>query len=260
MRAFAASVILFLLASLCAASQGLTITSKVSDDEGKTSIRTSYLSDDGVRTPAGNFDFIFDTKSGNLTTIDHGKKTYYITTQKDFEAISERIREAMNSPEVKRMHEQMNSMPPEQRKQIEASMRSMFTVDVQKLGTSRTIAGYKCDNWMVTVGPSKSEECVTTAIKLPAHAWDMYKAAFDSLKTMRSAIGPMAGDASSMQEQLKKIKGLPLATKTTVSIMGQSRTNTNEVTDIKNGAIPASAFEVPAGYTKVDNPMLKMGR
>ena len=29
------------------------------------------------------------------------------------------------------------------------------------------------------------------------------------------------------------------------------------IVDFKSGAIPASAWQVPAGYTKIDNPMLR---
>ena len=39
--------------------------------------------------------------------------------------------------------------------------------------------------------------------------------------------------------------------------MGRRSVVTTEVTTIKYGAIPASAFEIPAGYSKVDNPMMK---
>ena len=32
------------------------------------------------------------------------------------------------------------------------------------------------------------------------------------------------------------------------------------VVEIRRGPVPASAWQVPAGYTKVDNPMTKGGR
>lgn len=39
--------------------------------------------------------------------------------------------------------------------------------------------------------------------------------------------------------------------------MGHKSVVASEVTEVKRGPIPASAWEIPAGYTKVDNPMLK---
>jgi hypothetical protein len=37
--------------------------------------------------------------------------------------------------------------------------------------------------------------------------------------------------------------------------MGQKTSQSTEVTDIKRGEIPASAWQVPAGYKKVENPL-----
>ena len=104
---------------------------------------------------------------------------------------------------------------------------------------------------------SKTEQCVTNELKFPPQAWEMYRKLADSMKSMMAAMGPMGANMDSMQEQFKKMKGFPLASKTTTSVMGRTTVTTNEVTDIKNGAIPATAFEVPAGYTKVENPMTK---
>ena len=39
--------------------------------------------------------------------------------------------------------------------------------------------------------------------------------------------------------------------------MGRPTTTTTEVVEIRRGPVPASAWQVPAGYTKVDNPMTK---
>jgi len=168
------------------------------------------------------------------------------------------VKEQMNSPEVKQAQEQMKNLPPDVQKRMEAAMGGMFSVDVQKTGTSRTIAGYKCDNWTVTIGQfSRSEQCVTGELKFPAQSWERYRAYADSLKTMMSAMGPMAKSAETMHEQLKKIKGFPLANTTTSSVMGHKSVSTSEVTAIKQGPIPASAWEIPAGYKKVDNPMMK---
>ena len=137
-------------------------------------------------------------------------------------------------------------------------MGGMFKVDVQKVGTSRTIAGYHCDNWTVSIGQfSKSEECVTTAVKLPEQAWEGYKSYYDSMKSMMAAMGPMAKGMESMGEQLRKMKGLPLATTSTTDIMGRKSVTTSEVTAINRGPIPASAWAIPSGYTKVENPMMK---
>lgn len=237
----------------------LTILSKVTRDGGSPETSANYISSDHVRMSQGDGkEMILDLESGDITVLDASKKTYYVITRQDMESMSAKIKEQMNSPEMKKAQEQMNSLPPEQRAKMEAMMGGMFAVTVEKSGTSRKIAGYDCDNWTVSIGQfSKSEECLTTQVKYPAAAWDAYKGFADTMKTMMAAMGPMASSATKMQEQFKKMKGLPLASTTTTNVMGHKSVIAKEVTAVKYGPIPASAFDIPAGYTKVDNPMLK---
>jgi hypothetical protein len=245
-------------ASICAAAQGLTIVSKETRDDGTTETTTSYISEDHVRWSSGDAEVIIDGKAGSMTTLDSKKKQYYVTTQKDIEAMAAMMKEKMNSPEMKRAQEAMKNLPPEQREKMQSMMGSMFTVNVEKAGGSRTIAGYRCDNWVVSIGKmSRTEECVTNDLKFPPQAWEMYRKLADSMKSMMASMRPMGANIDSMQEQFKKMKGFPLASKTTTSVMGRTTVTTNEVTDVKNGAIPATAFDVPAGYTRVENPMTK---
>ena len=245
--------------ALSAIADDLTIVSKVTHDGGSPQIMTNYISSDHVRMsqPDGN-EAIFDLKGGQMIMMDGKKKTYYVVTRKDMDAMAAMMQERLNSPEVKKAQEQMKNLPPDAQKTMESAMAGMFAVDVKKTGTSRTIAGYKCENWNVTIGQfSKSEECFTNDLKFPVQAWDMYRSYADSMKSMMGALGPMARSMTTRQEQLKKLKGFPLAKTTTTSVMGRRSVSTSEVTSIKQGSIPASAWEIPADYAKVDNPMMK---
>ena len=252
-----ASIVLSIAVS--AMADDLTIVSKMTHDGGSAEIRTSYISSDHVRMsqPDGN-ESIIDLKGGQMIVMDGKKKTYYVVTRKDMDAMAARMQEQMNSPEMKKAQERMKNLPPDTQKTMESAMAGMFAVDVKKSGTSRTIAGYKCENWNVTIGQfSKSEECFTNELKFPVQAWDMYRSYADSMKSMMGAFGPMARNMTTMQEQLKKLKGFPLAKTTTTSLMGRRSVITSEVTSIQHGAIPASAWQIPDGYEKVDNPMMK---
>lgn len=93
--------------------------------------------------------------------------------------------------------------------------------------------------------------------KFPPQAWDMYRGFADNMTSVMAAFGPMAKSAGKMQEQFEKMKGYPLANTTTTEIRGHKSVITSEVTEIKHDPIPASAWEVPSGYAKIDNPMLK---
>jgi hypothetical protein len=132
---------------------------------------------------------------------------------------------------------------------------------VQKTGATRKIAGYTCEIWTVALGQiSKTEQCLSTELPLPAQAWDTYRDFANSMMSMMSAMGPLAKGFSEMQEKMKDMKGYPLAVTTTTTMMGRPTTTVTEVVEIKRGPVPASAWQVPAGYTKVDNPMTKGGR
>lgn len=254
------SLTILAAASIAAASDGVTITSKVTKD-GATSTATSYITEDHARwsTPEGVV--IMDPKAGTMTIVNDTKKTYSVITKADIDAVEAKMKEQMNSPEMQKAQEAMKNMPPEQRARMESMMGGMFAVDVQKIGTSRKVAGYTCEDWSVKIGQmSTTEECVTSEVKFPLQTWEMFRSWSDSMKSMIAAMGPMAKGMSNMQEQMKKIKGFPVATKTTTNIMGHSSSTSTEVTEIKNGPIPATAWDIPAGYTKTDSPMANLNK
>lgn len=249
---------LVLSTALPAIAEDLTIVSKVTHDGGPAETTTSYVASDHVRmSRGGGGEMIVDLKSGQMTVLDGKKKNYYVITRQDMDALAARMREQMNSPEMKEAQEQMKNLPPEIQKTME-SMGGILAVDVQKTGTTRTIAGYKCDNWTITMGRlSRTEECLTNELNFPAQSWDTYRKYADSMKSMMAPMGPMAKGLATMQDQFKKLKGFPLANTTTTNVMGRKSVSSSEVTAIRQGSIPSSAWEVPAGYTKVDNPMMK---
>ena len=230
----------------------LTITSKVTKDGGAPATAMSYISPDRIRmSQAEGNEIMVNFATGDMTMIDGKKKQYWVMTKADWDAIAAKMKDAMNSPEMK-------NMPPEVQEKMQAMMGGMMTVKVEKTGASHTVAGFKCEEYNISIGTfSKSTECVTQDVKLPIEAWSRYKEFADRLKTMMMAMGPMAKNLGAMQEELKKVKGYPVSSTTTVSIMGHTSTSTNELQSIKEGTIPASAWEIPAGYTKVDSPAKK---
>ena len=260
MRALAISfAIILLTVSICAASQGLTIVSKMTRDDGTTSTTTNYIAEDHARwSGGGEGDMILDAKAGEMIMINNGKKTYSVITKKDIEAMAAMIQERMNSPEMRRAQEAMKNLPPEQRQRMEAAMGSSMTMNVEKIGTTHTIAGYKCEDWVVSMGQmTKTVQCVSTDVKFPLQAWAMFRDLSDSMKTLMGAMGPMKTNTDTVIEQMKKMKGIPLSSKTTVTVMGRTSVSSTEVTDIKNGSIPDSAWQIPAGYTRVESPMAR---
>ncbi len=248
---------LVLCSAVAASAQDLTITSKMTEDGGKPEIAKSYVSSDHVRMsePRGN-DVIFDLKSGDMTVLDGTKKTYYVITQKDIDEMIEAVKERMNSPEMKQAQEQMKNLPPDLQKRMQSMMGAAMQTEVKKTGTTRTVAGYRCENWTITIGQvSQMEQCVTTELKFPAAAWDRFKSFNDRMRSMSAAMGPMASGMDKMREELEKVKGFPIARTQTTTVMGHKSTSTSEVTEVSHGPIPASAWTVPGDYKRVESPM-----
>ena len=161
---------------------------------------------------------------------------------------------------MKAAQERMKSLPPEMQQKMGALMGGLAgEVNVQKTGETRRIAGYSCEVWAVSIGEmSKTEQCMTTELPLPLQTWDRYKEFSENMKSAMASMGPAGQGMAKMGEKFREMKGLPLATTTTLKLMGHASVSSSEVTEVKKGAIPASAWQIPADYAKVEAPMLKM--
>jgi hypothetical protein len=232
--------------AISALGDDVTMTSKITLADGTTSTAVSYLSKDRVLMAHGNGqESMIEAATGQMTSIDTKKKTYYVTTREDLERIIAMMQTQMNSPEMKRAQRGMSA----------DSDADMFSFNVRKTGASRKIAGLNCEVWSVTVGEvSNTEECMTNDLAFPPQIWEMYR---KYSAQMSSGLASMAASGAKMQAKMRDIKGYPLSTRTTLNIMGHKTVVGTEVTDIRHGSIPSSAWAIPAGYTKVDNPMLK---
>jgi hypothetical protein len=264
MRILTHSLAVFTLAlAVPAAADDLTIVFKVTHGNDAPMMATSYLSSDHARIITGDgHEFIADLKNGDVTVIDGRKRQYFVVTRQDMDQLQARMQQQMNSPEMQRAQEQMKNLPPEVQKKMQAMMGGLASaMTVEKTGPTRKIAGYNCETWTIAVGGvSKNVECVTTELPLPAEAWQAYQDMATRTRNMTAALGPMAKGISDMQQKMKDMKGFPLSSTATTSVLGHSTTTTTEAVEVKRGAVPASAWQVPAGYTKVDSPMAKAGR
>ena len=237
--------------SAAAFAEDLTIVSKVTSGDKPAETRTSWISNDHMRVqnPDGG-EFMTDYASGNITIMDGRKKEYFVMTRQEIEAAS-----AQMQAQMKEMEAKMQSLPPEVREKMAGAMGGFSqAVDVKKGTGGRTVAGYSCENWIVSVGTMvKNEQCITTQIEFPMPAYDAMKSFSAGF-----ASNPMAKSMGQMYEKFKQMKGFPIYSSSTASILGKTTTTVTEVAEVKKGPIPASTWEIPAGYKKVDSPMAKM--
>ncbi len=213
---------------------------------GKTGSSTAYYSAERMRTTDGAGDTIIEYGPGRIVTIDHKRKEYSEITMAEMEAALAKM--------SAQMQQQMAALPPEMRKLMGDTAAS---VTVTK-GGMRKVAGYDCQDYTLALGTSNTTKlCASTAVAPPAAKVDYRK--YASLAGM--ANNPMFKSFAKLADEMKKIQGFTLAESTSLKMMGMSVQSSREATEVKKGAIAASAFDLAAiapGYKKVAHPITKM--
>ena len=124
----------------------------------------------------------------------------------------------------------------------------MSDVTVQKGGSPRTIAGYSCEQYLLNMGDALSFDIwAAPDLQAPIQYYDANKLRY-------AAMGPMGQRFEKMYDEMKKVQGLPLAMGINIKMMGMKTDTLSEATEVRKGPIPASAFEIPAGYKKKNSP------
>lgn len=208
-----------------AAAEDLTIISQVTTKKGAPTTSTQYVSSDKIRTSDGRIDTIIDVASGRMIQIDHKKKSYYETSLEDLRA---------HFAELEKMLEQTPML---------ANMFGRATeVQVREGSGSRTVAGYACRQYLVSMGDKfKFELWVAPDLEAPIQYHDAKKLTY-------AAMGPMGARFEKMYDAMKKIQGFPLWSKVETAIMGFDMEVVSEATEVREGPLPAGTFEPPAGY------------
>lgn len=220
-------------------AQDLTITFKSSDGTSAT----HYFSKDRVRMNGGRMDTMMEFASGKIVTIDNQKKEYSEMTLAE-------IDEAMKGMAAQ-MEQAMAQMPPQMRGQMAKMMGGAAEEVTMTKGGTRTIAGYSCQSYTVSMGASMTQEtCNTTALKPPFDPANFAK--------LTRATVPMTQGMEKFAKKLGEVQGIALLQHSTTSLKGRKAETTIEATEIKKDAIPADVFVLPAGYKRVESPLKKM--
>jgi hypothetical protein len=182
-----------------------------------------------------------------LYGLNTPEKTYWVMTFAELEAGMKKTRGKADE-KMAELQEKMKSMPEAQRKQMEGMMGMMSgkggKVEITPGADKKEICGYACTKNVVT---NNGKEMMTMWVAKGVKGFDALKKDWTELSKKMMAMNPVNG--SEMMEAFSKLEGYPLET----NVMGM----TNVVTKIENRSTPASAFEIPAGYKKVDSPMKK---
>jgi hypothetical protein len=162
------------------------------------------------------------------------------------------------------MKQQMAAMPPAMREKMEQMMGGVAGSVTVTRGGTRQVAGYTCQDYTVAMGQAMTTKiCATTALQFPAPNVDYRKFQSFAGSAATMANNPMFKGMAKMADEMKKIQGFTLAETAKMSMMGRSFDSSKEATEVKKGAVSASAFDVASiakGYKKVEHPMAKMAK
>jgi Domain of unknown function (DUF4412) len=208
----------------------LTIVSKTRFGE-KQGAQTVFLSAQRMKTSGGGNESIVEFESGTMTFLDDGKKSYYATSIQELDRYAA-AREAQARESGYNAEE----------------FGALREPSASKTGRARQIAGHPCDDWTIRMGDGLVFE-VCAARDLPARA-----EYFDARGASYAGMGPMGRHFRRMFEAMKKTGGYPLLLAMHVRLASMKQESSTEATDVKAGAIPASTFEIPAGYVKKKSP------
>jgi hypothetical protein len=140
---------------------------------------------------------------------------------------------------------QLESLPADQRKAIEEQM-GMFVpseetgepAEVVNTGERRVISGFSTTRYLVRKG---GKEIMILWVTGDVKNWRGMRADFAQFSKRMTSLSRITGGIS---EAYQNIEGFPVQTE-----MGGM---TNTVTKAEQRFIPASEFEVPAGYKKIE--------
>jgi hypothetical protein len=243
------------LATAPVLAEDLTVVFK-STGPGSSGTSTQYYSSERMRTHDGDQDTIFEYGTGKIVSIDHKKKQYSETTLAEIEA-------AMKAASAQ-MEQQMASIPPAMRERMQGMMGGMGGEVTVTKGETKQVAGFDTQEYVVKMGENMTMHLWnTTAVKPPVPMLELRKLASVTGPMATMAHNPMFQGASRLAEKMKEIQGFTLAEDTSIKMMGRGMETSREATEVKQGPIPASEFDVAAiaqGCKKVDSPLVQMGR
>lgn len=223
--------------------QSTTTSAGMMGQGGGTITGTEYYSQNAIRmNQSDGNDTIIRFDSEKLITIDNNKKTYTEMTFAQLEQMLNKLGEQLGA--------QMGGNPEQLKSMLKMMGITDTTFSITKVGPGETIAGYATDKYLIK-GPLEMEIMAATDLQIPSAYYDVLK--------MRMPSIPML-DLKQMFDEMKKIEGFPLKTVQSMNleIMKMEIKNTKEVTSIEKGAIPASTFEIPEGYTLVEAQLLNI--
>jgi Domain of unknown function (DUF4412) len=257
--AFIATGLMALSGGGAMAATVITLDQSVNGQPGR--LQVMYLDTDKLRMSSPENDMIYRGDQSKVWIVRPQDKAYIELTPEGMA----QMKAQMDQMQAQ-MQQRLASMPPEQRKQMEAMMASRGMgpnapatppqITYTKAGEPKKVGDYTCTPFKVTMnaGPT-SDFCMASLSDLGLTRDDLKS--FVGFGTFMSQMGgtgtqrsPMASlDFDSMKQQIG-FDGFPVETAFKAP---DGRHNVDTVLkSIQHQAPPPGTFEVPAGFTRQD--------
>jgi hypothetical protein len=219
--------------------------------------QTMLVQNGMMRTSGSSIGGVILTGS-SIIIIDEKRKQYREMTKEDMQKLAATAGDAMA-----KMRETMKKMTPEQRAMMEKMMGNRLpggigtsdkpdTWESKNLGTTEIVEGRKCQNWnLIRNGAPFEQLCVVPFSSLPGKE-DFQKV----FKEMAEAFGAIAKSVPGVDQSAKarmSIDGYAVRTRRYASD-GKFQPNETIMTKWVEESVPASMFEAPQGYSKMELP------
>ncbi|HEX2493029.1 MAG TPA: hypothetical protein VHK24_04580 [Steroidobacter sp.] len=220
-----------------------------------TTLITTHAQDGRMRVEAKPGDSVMIFKDDVIYNIDKKDKTYVAMDRELMKQMADQI-----NPALKAMREQLAKMPPEQRAQVEKMMNARMgdgmngePQQIRTTGRKGQAAGRACtyaearqggtltDEFCVVSGGALqgSQDLLVAARKLSALVQEMFS----------NLDAPWLKELANRQADYEKIGGVPVLSRHYADGNPVSETT---LQTIRAESLPASLFDVPAGFKKKD--------
>lgn len=237
---------LALALSAAAWAGDLTITFK-NTGRGNEGVSRHYFTADRHRTnhEGSQTDTMVDMQKGVFYTIKHKDKKVEFMTFDDLEKVAEAM-----TAQMAEMQAQLANMPDFAKKM----MGDPNDFKVEETG-KETVAGRACTKYHMVLMKLDTTLSADPSLKIPMNPANF--ARFTKFSNLMKFAGSPA--ASKMAAEMQKIKGYTLKSVTTMPMLG---TFTSEATEVKEGPVAISVFDLPQGYKMEDvgKKMLEQAR
>jgi len=196
-------------------------------------------------------------KNGTFYIIDDADKSFIMFDKATMEQLAKKISAAMEQ-----MKAQLAQLPPEQRAQMEQMMPGMgggdrkWIVEAVDTGKSDKVDGRACRLWDIKRdGELDDQICVVAYSALPGK--ENFQAMFANFakvfEEMAKSVPMLAGMMTNEFSAQSKVNGFPVRTR---GYDNGALGDDEQIMKVwREEAIPASIFEIPAGYKQKQMPM-----